>query len=242
MIHENPVTHLCGKRFKPEVHHTAFVHPTALVIGRVRVGKAVMICPFASVRGDEGHPFFIGDESNIQDGVIIHALETECDGEALEENLVTFRGKKYAVYVGRRVSIAHQAQVHGPAFIGDGTFIGMKAFVFSCVVGKNCVLEPGATVMNVKIPDGRYVPAGTVLKDRHDAEALPRITGSYPLRDLNAKVVKVNTSLAAGYNRSVLQADYGRDLPAAKKNQAPRLKPKVFRPKTLASPFRKACR
>jgi len=204
MIHENPVTHLCCKRFEPKVHPTAFVHPLALVMGHVHVGKAVMICPFASIRGDEGHPFFIGDESNIQDGVVIHALETECDGEALEENLVTVRGKKYAVYVGKRVSIAHQAQVHGPAFIGDDTFIGMKAFVFRSSVGRHCVVEPGAMVMNVKVPAGRYVPAGSVLKEPSEANALPRITASYPLKNLDAKVVKVNTCLAAGYIRSGL--------------------------------------
>jgi hypothetical protein len=78
----------------------------------------------------------------------------------------------------------------------------MKAFVFRSVVGRRCVVEPGAMVMNVKVPNDRYVPAGAVLKDLHDADALPRITPSYPLKDLNAKVVKVNTSLAAGYNRS----------------------------------------
>jgi carbonic anhydrase len=204
MIHENPDTHFCSKRFKPEIHDSAFVHPLAAVIGHVRVGKAVMICPFASVRGDEGHPLFIGAESNIQDGVVIHALETESHGEVLEENLVTFRGKKYAVYVGKRVSLAHQAQIHGPAFIGDDTFIGMKAFVFRSVVGRRCVVEPGAMVMNVKVPNDRYVPAGLVVKDRSDTDGLPRITPSYPLKDLNTKVVKVNTGLAAGYNRSGL--------------------------------------
>ena len=205
MIQENPVTHLCNKCYKPEVDRTAFIHPLAAVIGHVRVGRAVMICPFASVRGDEGHPLFIGAESNVQDGVVIHALETEGDGHVLEENLVTVRGKKYAVYVGKRVSLAHQAQIHGPAFVGDDTFIGMKALVFRSVVGRQCVVEPGAILMDVEIPNGRIVPAGVVLKDRHDADALPRITASYPLKDLNAKVVKVNTSLAAGYNRTGLK-------------------------------------
>jgi carbonic anhydrase len=202
MIHENPATHLCSKCYKPVIHPTAFVHSLALVIGHVDVGKAVTICPFASVRGDEGHPLFIGDESNIQDGVVIHALETECDGEVLEENLVTVRGKKYAVYIGKRVSIAHQAQVHGPASIGNDTFIGMKAFVFRSVVGRRCVVEPGAMVMNVTVPDGRYVPAGAVLKDPSEANVLPCITASYPMKDLNAKVVKVNTCLAEGYKRT----------------------------------------
>jgi carbonic anhydrase len=204
MIQENPVTHLCNKCYKPEVDRTAFIHPLAAVIGHVSVGRAAMICPFASLRGDEGHPLFIGAESNVQDGVVIHALETEGDGHVLEENLVTVRGKKYAVYVGKRVSIAHQAQVHGPALIGDDTFIGMRAFVFRSLVGRHCVVEPGAMVMNVKVPDRRYVPAGTVLKDQAGANDLPRITASYPMKDLNAKVVKVNTSLAAGYNRSGL--------------------------------------
>lgn len=222
MIQDNPITHLCCKRFEPKVHPTAFVHPLALVIGHVHVGKAVMICPFASVRGDEGHPFFIGDESNIQDGVVIHALETECEGEVLEENLVTVRGKKYAVYIGKRVSIAHQAQVHGPASIGNDTFIGMKAFVFRSVVGRRCVVEPGAMVMNVTVPDGRCVPAGSVLKDRGDAAALPRITASYPLKDLNAKVVKVNRCLAEGYNSSPSQSDHGREPNPEKSRRAPR--------------------
>jgi carbonic anhydrase len=75
----------------------------------------------------------------------------------------------------------------------------MRAFVFRSLVGRHCVVEPGAMVMNVKVRDGRYVPAGTVLKDQAGANDLPRITASYPMKDLNAKVVKVNTSLAAGY-------------------------------------------
>ncbi|MBN2034629.1 MAG: carbonic anhydrase [Deltaproteobacteria bacterium] len=202
MIRENPAAPSCNKSFKPEIHAAAYVHPLAVVIGHVRIGKSVMICPFASVRADEGHPFFIGDQSNIQDGVIIHALETEWDGKFVEENHVTFRGQKYAVYVGRRVSIAHQAQVHGPALIGDDTFIGMKALLFRSTIGRHCVVEPGAVIMNVKVPDHRFVPAGAVIKDRLDSDALPHITKSYPLKDMNAKVVKVNTSLAAAYNRS----------------------------------------
>jgi carbonic anhydrase len=206
MIQENPVTHLCSKRYKPEIDRTAFIHPLAAVIGHVRVGRAVMVCPFASVRGDEGHPLFIGADSNIQDGVVIHSLECEGHGHVLEENLVTFRGKKYAVYVGKRVSIAHQAQVHGPALIDDDTFIGMKAFVFRSLVGRHCVVEPGAMVMNVKVPDGRYVPAGAVLKDRSDAAALPEITPSYPFKDLNARVIQVNTSLAAAYMGAKVKA------------------------------------
>ncbi|MBW1806308.1 MAG: carbonic anhydrase, partial [Deltaproteobacteria bacterium] len=109
-------------------------------------------------------------------------------------------GKRYAVYVGRRVSLAHQAQIHGPAHVDDDTFVGMKVLVFKARVGKNCVIEPGAMVVGVTIGDGRYVSAGMILKDQKDADTLPLITDDYPFKDLNKDVVEVNVNLAAGYN------------------------------------------
>jgi hypothetical protein len=53
--------------------------------------------------------------------------------------------------------------------------------------------------MGVSVPDGRYVPAGTVLRDQAVADKLPVITDDYPLKSLNKGVVHVNTSLAKGY-------------------------------------------
>ncbi len=95
----------------------------------------------ASVRGDEEMPIFLSKDSNVQDGVVIHGLETiDEHGKLVENNLVVGPdGKKYAVYVGERVSLAHQYQVHGPALIGKDTFIGMQAFVFKPHVGETIV-------------------------------------------------------------------------------------------------------
>jgi carbonic anhydrase/acetyltransferase-like protein (isoleucine patch superfamily) len=161
-----------------------------------------MVSPFASVRGDEGQPLFIGNDSNVQDGVIIHALETFHHGKPKESNLVEADGKKYAVYVGSRVSLAHQAQIHGPTFVGDDTFVGMKSLVFKSRVGSGCVIEPGCILMGVVVPSGRYVPAGSTLTDQKQADALPAITDSYPMKDLNAGVVHVNTNLAIEYKKA----------------------------------------
>ena len=201
MIHKNVLADFSGKEFSPVLDPTAFVHPLAAVIGNVMLGKRVMVSPFASVRGDEGQPLFVGDDSNVQDGVIIHALETEHEGHEISKNLVQVGGTKYAVYVGIRVSLAHQVQIHGPAYVGDDTFVGMKSLVFRATVGKGCVVEPMCVVMGVRVPDGRYVPAGTVLKSQQDADALPHISADYPLKDLNKGVVHVNTNLATGYNK-----------------------------------------
>ncbi|MBN1882025.1 MAG: carbonic anhydrase [Deltaproteobacteria bacterium] len=202
MIHKNVITDFSSQAHEPTIDETAFIHPLAAVIGNVTIGRRVLVSPFAAVRGDEGQPLFVGDESNVQDGVIIHALETEHEGKPIEKNLVEIDGTKYAVYVGRRVSLAHQVQIHGPAAVGDDTFIGMQSLVFRSRVGRGCVVEPGCTLMGVSVPDGRYVPCGTILTDQADAEALPEITEDYAFRTLNAGVIHVNTHLADGYNRS----------------------------------------
>ncbi len=199
VIGRNVKTDFSPEVSSPRIDPTAYVHPLAAVIGNVILGKDVMVSPCASIRGDEGQPLHVGDESNVQDGVVIHALETELNGAPVEQNLREVEGRKYAVYVGRRVSLAHQAQVHGPAVILDETFVGMKALVFKSVVGRRCVIEPGCILMGVTVADRRYVPAGSVVKTQAQADQLPEITDDYPMKDMNRGVVHVNTALARGY-------------------------------------------
>jgi carbonic anhydrase len=199
MIGKNVLADFSSKVWDPVLDPTAYVHPLAAVIGNVILGKNVMVSPFASVRGDEGQPLFVGDNANVQDGVVIHALETEMNGQVMEKNLYEVEGKKYAVYVGSRVSLAHQVQIHGPAVVLDDTFVGMKSLVFKSFVGKNCVIEPGCILMGVTIAAGRYVPAGSVVKTQEQADKLLAVTEDYPFRTLNKGVVHVNTALAKGY-------------------------------------------
>lgn len=199
MIEKNVKTDFSAKVSEPVIGAGTFVHPLAAVIGNVILGNNVMVAPTACVRGDEGQPLYVGNETNVQDGVVIHALETELDGKPVEKNLMEVDGKKYAVYVGNRVSLAHQVQIHGPAVVMDDTFVGMKVLVFKSFVGENCVIEPGVILMGVRVADGRYVPAGAVVKTQADADALPVITTEYPLKDMNKGVLHVNKALAKGY-------------------------------------------
>ena len=127
-------------------------------------------------------------------------LMTMEEGMEIAKNQVEVGGRKYSVYVGDRVSMAHQSQVHGPALVGSDSFIGMQALVFKATVGDGVVLEPGAKVIGVKIASGRYVPAGSVITNQADADALPEITDTYAFKDLNKAVVHVNTQFADGYN------------------------------------------
>lgn len=200
----NNIPHSPRTTFNPEgraptVHESAFIHPMAVLVGDVIIGSHVMVAPFASIRADEGTPFHIGAGSNVQDGVVMHALEST--GSHLMKNTFEVHGKRYSVYIGERVSLAHQCQVHGPALVEDDSFIGMQSFVFRSRIGKGSVVEPGAKVIGVTVPAGRFVPAGTVINDQKAADDLPAIDEGYSLRALNADVVRVNTELAQSYNR-----------------------------------------
>jgi carbonic anhydrase/acetyltransferase-like protein (isoleucine patch superfamily) len=199
MIGKNVKTDFSASVSEPVIDPSSYIHPLAAVIGNVILGKNIMVSPTASVRGDEGQPIYIGDDSNVQDGVVIHALETEIDGKPVEKNMMEVNGKKYAVYVGSRVSLAHQVQIHGPAVVMDDTFVGMKVLVFKSFVGKNCVIEPGVILMGVKVADGRYVPVGSVIKNQLEADMLPSIGPDYPLKEMNKGVLHVNKALAKGY-------------------------------------------
>jgi carbonic anhydrase/acetyltransferase-like protein (isoleucine patch superfamily) len=199
MIQKNVKTSFSSRISKPAIGTNTFIHETACIIGDVKIGRRVMVAPFASVRADEGQPFHIGDECNIQDGVVIHALETEKNGKPIEKNLIEYNGKKYAVYIGNRVSLAHQAQIHGPVLIHENTFIGMTSLIFKAEIGKFCVIEPGSIVIGVRIPERHYVPAGSVIKTEEDAEKLPETTEEYIFKNLNNSVVSVNKELALNY-------------------------------------------
>jgi len=202
-IRENPVTPWNSVPTSPVIDPTACIDPQASVIGAVEIGASVMVSPMASIRSDEGMPIFVGNGSNVQDGVVLHGLETiNEEGEPVEKNLVEVDGKKYSVYIGENVSLAHQSQVHGPASVGNDTFIGMQAFVFKSKIGNNCVLEPTAAAIGVTVPEGRYIPAGTVVTSQDEADKLPEITDDYAYKHTNEAVVYVNVNLAEGYNKA----------------------------------------
>ncbi|OGG46668.1 MAG: hypothetical protein A3F84_07440 [Candidatus Handelsmanbacteria bacterium RIFCSPLOWO2_12_FULL_64_10] len=174
----------------PRVPASAYVDSHASVTGDVTVGERAFLAPGSSVRAGAGAPVVIGDESNVQDGAVVVGMP--------EVGLLPAdaRGDIGGVRIGRRTTVAAQAQVHGPARVGDGVFVGMQALVFNAEVADGCVIEPGATVMGVRIPPGRYVPASLVVIDQDAAEALPRIHARYSFRGINEKMVIVYTKMA----------------------------------------------
>ena len=200
----------------PRVSKFAYIDPLGLVIGDCEIGKLVLVAPFAVCRGDEGTPIHIGDYSNMQDGVILHALETTSHGKNMDDRRYSAEGSLlkgngsefkngFAIYVGDKVSLAHGVQVHGPAYIGNETFVGMKSFIFNAKIGKRVAVGVSSTITDgVTIPDNKFVPPGTIITTQAQADALPSRVGS-PYEKINSAVLHVNQELAKGYNAQTIQ-------------------------------------
>lgn len=189
-LYLSPQTPFTPQPKEPKIDKDSFIHPYACIIGDVTISKGVDVCPSASIRGDEGTPIFIGENSNIQDGVVIHGVANQ---------FVENKNQKYSVYIGKDSSLAHQSQVHGPSKVGDNVFIGMQSFIYHAEIGDNVVVEPASKIINVKIAPNKYVPAGGVIKTQEQADKLPDITADYPNKDFNKVVTSANQALTIGY-------------------------------------------
>ncbi|MSS70713.1 MAG: carbonic anhydrase [Candidatus Latescibacteria bacterium] len=181
----------------PKIAQSAFVDSRASLVGDVTVGERAFLAPCSSVRSGPGASVVIGDESNVQDGAVVVGVSD------FGFRISNFRVEVQGVRIGRRTTVAAQAQVYGPARVGDNVFVGMQALVFNADVGDGCVIEPGAMVMGVRIPPGRYVPASLVVIDQDAAEALPGIGPHYPFREINEKMVAACVKMAEEYQRKM---------------------------------------
>ncbi|GAC1547098.1 MAG: gamma carbonic anhydrase family protein [Vulcanimicrobiaceae bacterium] len=119
----------------PIVHPTAFIAPTAVLIGDVEVGESASIWFGVVVRGDNG-PIRIGARANVQDNAVIH----------VSEHCITT--------IGADVTVGHCATMEN-CHIGDGALVGTNAVVLNgATVGKRSLIAAGSVVAaGSTIPD-----------------------------------------------------------------------------------------
>jgi carbonic anhydrase/acetyltransferase-like protein (isoleucine patch superfamily) len=123
----------------PIIHPTAFIAPTASVMGSVNLGAESSVWYQAVLRGDLAQ-ITLGAQSNIQDGAVVHVDEgVPCT-------------------VGRRVGVGHRVILHG-CLIEDECLIGMGSVMLNGVrIGTGSVVAAGAV-----LPEGMVVPPGSVV-------------------------------------------------------------------------------
>lgn len=123
----------------PTLHEEAWLAPGATLVGEVRLLARASVWYGCVLRAD-GSAIEIGEDSNIQDGSVVHADE---------------RGP---VLVGRGVSVGHRAVLHG-CTVADGSLVGMGAVVLTGArIGRRSLVAAGAVVL-----EGTDVPAGSLV-------------------------------------------------------------------------------
>ena len=138
----------------PDVHPDAWVASNASLIGKVKLEKNSSIWFNAVLRGDI-ELITIGENSNIQDGSVLHT------------------DPGYKLNVGKGVTVGHMVMLHG-CQIGDDTLIGIGSIILNnAKIGKNCIIGANSLITENKIiPDNSLVVGspGRVLRKVTDEE------------------------------------------------------------------------
>ena len=116
-----------------------YIAPTAVVIGRVNLGRNASVWWNAVLRGDN-EAITVGENSNVQDGCVLHT------------------DPGFPLTIGNNVSVGHMVALHG-CEIGDETLIGIGSVILNGArVGRNCLI--GARTL---IPEGKVIPDCSVV-------------------------------------------------------------------------------
>jgi carbonic anhydrase/acetyltransferase-like protein (isoleucine patch superfamily) len=134
----------------PVIDPTAWVHPDAVVIGRVTLGAEVSVWPCAVLRGDFG-TISVGARTSVQDGTVVHA------------------GRQTPTEVGSECVIGHNAYLEG-CRLEDEVLIGSSASVLPLsVVGRGAVIAAGAVVVREAVVPAYALARGVPARFREGA-------------------------------------------------------------------------
>ena len=111
----------------PEIDPSAFVHPDAVVIGKVHIGSQASIWPGAVLRGDYGE-IFVGDRTSVQDGTVVHAVAhapTRIGSDCVIGHIAHLEGCtiENRALVGSGAVVLHHAVVRSGALVGAGAVV-----------------------------------------------------------------------------------------------------------------------
>jgi carbonic anhydrase/acetyltransferase-like protein (isoleucine patch superfamily) len=152
----------------PELGENCWLAPNATVVGDVQMGANCTVWFNAVVRGDVNE-IRIGDDTNIQDGVVIHCTY-----------------QKAGTYIGNKVSIGHNAIVHG-CTIHDKVLVGMGSIIMDgAIVHSGAVIAAGAVILANTVVEANSIYAGVPAKKvkqigQEMIDVIERTAKNYPM-------------------------------------------------------------
>lgn len=142
--------------FEPEFPQSGnyWVAPNAILIGKVILHENASIWWNAVLRGDN-EPIIIGENTNIQDGSILH------------------NDAGIGLTIGKNVTVGHKVMLHG-CEIGDNSLIGINSVILNnAKIGKNCIIGANSLIAEGKeIPDNSLVMGspGKIIRQLNDEQ------------------------------------------------------------------------
>lgn len=128
---------------EPEIDCSVYVSNSADIIGMVKIGKNSSVWYNSVIRGDD-QEIIIGENTNIQDGAVLHGDEK--------------------TVIGDNVTVGHRAIVHG-AKIGNNSLIGMGSIVLDgAEIGEHCLVGAGSLITSNKKFDSKMLIMGSPAK------------------------------------------------------------------------------
>ncbi len=166
---------------RPVVHPTAYVHPTAVLIGDVIVGPRCYVGPLASLRGDFGR-LILEEGANVQDTCVMHGFP-EDDTVVEVDGHIGHGAVLHGCRVGRNAMVGMNAVVMDKAVVGAESIVGAAAFVKA-----GMVIPPRSLVLGA--------PA-KIVRAVSDEEIAWKSYGTRQYHDLNVRSMKTMREVEA---------------------------------------------
>lgn len=174
----------------PVVDPTAYVHPTAVLIGDVIVGPGVYVGPTASLRGDYGR-LILKQGANLQDGCIMHGY---CDMDTVveEDGHIGHGAILHGCVIGRNALVGMNAVVMDGALIGEESIVAAMSFVKAGYQGaprQLMVGSPARAIREVSDQDMHWKGLNTLeyqmlaqrsARSMNEVQPLPRMEADRP--------------------------------------------------------------
>lgn len=189
-ITPNPITPFNPVSIFPAIHASAYISPSSSIIGDVTMGENCYVAPNVCIRADEGTPFFIGANTNLQEGVTLHGVLNK---------RINVAGKGYSIFVGEGVTVAHRALLHGPCYVGNHVFVGFNAMVYGAIIEEGAFISYNALISDsVIVAANRFVPPAAIIDTQRKADALQDVPRESRAFAKNAQ--RVNRAFPTGYH------------------------------------------